>query len=702
MAHGLLSARTMRTLPVALLLFVAACDTRLSGIASGLAVEPGALQFPATATGDSRALPLTLTNRSRAPLELHLSAPEPFALELDVRLYGGESREVPVTFAPASVDVAIATLVVTGDAQASVPVSGEAVAPATCTPSSSCRVTSRDPATNSCVEVNAADGTACSGDNACLTAGHCLAGACLGSARSCDDANACTLDACEPVGGCAHTERVCPAPADKCQVARCDPSSGCLTEAAPDGTSCGPSDCATAHVCMAGACQVRPVPDGYACGDSSPCRDKGRCTAGACAQPPPQPLQLAWSHPMTYGAVDFRGVTDGAGNLYWVECSYVKSTIPCELVSHAPNGLQRFRVGVPNLSPSDTVHHLAAGGSIIVAGEHGAALTAFTESGVMRWSRPHRGGDKLYELAAHRSGRVYTVEVMQGEVEGWTLNAYEPATGQSTGWTLARRAHGLVLDTSGDLYFAVEGTFQPTTTSMNPVPAASLVSLTPAGALRFQVPLSFIDEPEAVLNGELMLRSGALRSTLDGSPRPSSPRQDWGGSGLSPMMAVTHRYRWVGESCCPACDCDLFDFVPEVFLEGFAAGSSTPTFTYGAQAWQYMRISEPQLLSDGSALFASQREPSTDVYLRAIDASGAEKFACLVGSSLVGTQSLRTWRGATALTDGRWAVLEHTPCPSCAHDPPPVLRVYATPGLNVASFGWTGSGGSPGRNGQPR
>lgn len=682
-------------------LCITACDTRLTGIAGSLTVEPSALSFPSTATGDQRELPLTLSNRSRAPLDLHLASAEPFALDLDVRLAGGETRDVAVEFAPLSEGSAVGTLTITGDANLEVPLSGDAVAPATCTNPSSCRLAHRDPATNTCVEQNAADGSACSGDNACLSAGQCVAGACIGTPRSCDDANACTIDACEPAGGCAHLEKVCPEPADKCHVARCDPSTGCASEPAPDGTACGPSDCATAHVCMAGTCRVQSVPDGYACGDETPCRAKGRCAAGACNQAPASQLTLAWSHPMPYEGFDFRGVTDSTGNLYWVECQLSKGLNPCDLVSYAPTGLQRFRVAVTTLAAPGGERHLAAGGRIIVAGR-GASLSMFSEAGVLQWARHAPPLTTLLAIAADRGGRVYTLERFEGESEAWSINTFEGTTGIGIRKPLYGAPKGLVLDTSGNSYFVVSGTSHPLTAvpmaapPMAAPPTTHLISLTPTGVTRFQAALPDGDVPEAVFNGELLMTSGQLRSTLHGH-LPAVGLRSEGLHRLTSLMAATHRYRWLDAECCPSCDC-----ISNTSLEGYAAGATSLRFRWGSFEPYALRISQPQLLSDGSALFSNQDDPGTDVRLRALSSTGAEKFACLVDSSLVGTESLRRWTGATVLTQGRWAVLEYTSCPSCIHDPPPVLRVYATPGLSLATSGWTGVGGSPGRSGQPR
>lgn len=675
-------------------LSLVACDARLQRVSADLVVEPGALAFPATAIGDTRTLPVTLRNASRAPLKLHVSSGAPFALELDVELSGGESREVPVPFAPAAEGAAVGVLVVSGDMQAAVALTGDAVPPVQCSTSEPCRRVRRDPATNSCVEENVADGSACASRNACLASGVCVGGVCAGTPVSCDDHDACTVDACEPGGGCQHFTALCPAPADTCHVARCDPQTGCASEPAPDGTACGPSDCTTAHVCMAGTCRALAVPDGYACGEASPCQAKGRCSAGACNQPAATSLQLSWSHPMPYNGVDFRGVVDSSGNLYWVECEAVRGMNPCELVSYSPDGLRRFGVTIPTLTAITGVTHLAAGGRIFVAGR-GASVAAFSENGALLWTKNAGGSSSLDAIAADRTGRLYVAEHFQGETDSWSLIRYDPGATVGIARKLGGAPHGLTLDANGNVYFVVTGTWQPLPMG-TPAPSNHLVSLAPSGATRFTISLWSMDAPQAAYNGELLMKSGEVRSTLDGAVKPGTYR-DWSRGDLAALMSPTGRYRWVDVECCPSCDC-----ADSLALQGWAPGGTQPRFTstsFGAYA---SRVSQPQLLADGSVLFASQVKGGTDVLLRALDTSGTQKFACTVGSADLGQGATRTWSGATALTQSRWAVLEHTSCPSCIHDPPPVLRVYAAPGLAVAATGWTGVGGSPGRNGQPR
>ena len=75
----------------------------------------------------------------------------------------------------------------------------------------------------------------------------------------------------------------------------------------------------------------------------------GRCEGGACNQPPATPLAEAWSRALP-DDVDFRGVTDPSGNLYWIERLPIRVINPCALVSVTSSGVERFRVVAQNLS----------------------------------------------------------------------------------------------------------------------------------------------------------------------------------------------------------------------------------------------------------------------------------------------------------------------------------------------------------------
>ncbi len=207
--------------------------------------------------------------------------------------------------------------------------------------SSECGTASCNTATGACeTSADAEDGTACDDGDACTSGDQCLSGACVGEAMDCsylddaclagecnpatgscvaaplaegaecDDGDACTDgDSCA-AGDCVPgAETDCSEMADACNVAMCDPDTGCYAEPVSDGTSCSDGDaCTTGDVCVdgtcggaardcshldddcntgvcaasSGTCTTAPVADSTLCDDGDACTAIDRCSAGTC------------------------------------------------------------------------------------------------------------------------------------------------------------------------------------------------------------------------------------------------------------------------------------------------------------------------------------------------------------------------------------------------------------------------------------
>jgi hypothetical protein len=120
------------------------------------------------------------------------------------------------------------------------------------------------------------DGNICNGIEICDGTGQCLAGEPL----DCDDGDPCTVDACDPVLGCVHTEIAgcCRADADcddndACTVDRCVAN---VCETTP--VVCPAANPCADSFCLDGACQAIPVANNTACGTN------GACWDGACVE----------------------------------------------------------------------------------------------------------------------------------------------------------------------------------------------------------------------------------------------------------------------------------------------------------------------------------------------------------------------------------------------------------------------------------
>ena len=148
-----------------------------------------------------------------------------------------------------------------------------------------------------CTHVN--NSLTCQDGDACTVGDMCVDGMCVpGIGKSCNDANSCTYDECDPVAGCLH----------EFATGTCDDGNPCTeNDKCVNGTCTGASvvDCddgnpCTKDICLAnGGCSNIPVPgpcdDGDACtigdfcqngncmnGPEKPCEDNNQCTADAC------------------------------------------------------------------------------------------------------------------------------------------------------------------------------------------------------------------------------------------------------------------------------------------------------------------------------------------------------------------------------------------------------------------------------------
>ena len=151
--------------------------------------------------------------------------------------------------------------------------------------------------TQACLHL--ANSNPCTDGNACTDADACAAGKCVsGAAKSCDDGNSCTTDACDPKVGCKFIASgtgacddgnkctfndtctaggQCLGGAGKCEDANtctddtCDPKMGCLFPA--NNLPCDDKNpCTGSDKCGNGQCQPGT---GAACDDGNPCTDQG-------------------------------------------------------------------------------------------------------------------------------------------------------------------------------------------------------------------------------------------------------------------------------------------------------------------------------------------------------------------------------------------------------------------------------------------
>ncbi len=122
----------------------------------------------------------------------------------------------------------------------------------------------------------------CSDGDACTTGDACSGGVCVGGPPlTCADGNECTLDLCDPIGGCSF-----PATPGACDDGDpCTESDGCTGSVCVGGGAivCDDGNPCTVDTCTAGVgCVFAPV-EVAACDDGNPCTSDDACVDGECA-----------------------------------------------------------------------------------------------------------------------------------------------------------------------------------------------------------------------------------------------------------------------------------------------------------------------------------------------------------------------------------------------------------------------------------
>ncbi len=223
-----------------------------------LFATPASLSLLPAYVGQTVRGEVTITNRGGSTASVMVSITPPFAASVDqLTLTKGETETITVqamltTPGPIEGYLLVGELVI--------PIIAVALEVPPCA-ADVCAEAHFDLDQRTCVSSQQPEGTACVGT--CIVAGQCVSGSCRGTAPACDDADACTIDACAAVtGACSHSPVECANSTNPCRTARCDPATGCSFTDADDGTLCGPDDCLLSqlNVCLAGACVARTRP----------------------------------------------------------------------------------------------------------------------------------------------------------------------------------------------------------------------------------------------------------------------------------------------------------------------------------------------------------------------------------------------------------------------------------------------------------
>jgi hypothetical protein len=222
--------------------------------------------------------------------------------------------------------------------------------------------------------------------------------------------------------------------------------------------------------------------------------------------------------------------------------------------------------------------------------------------------------------------------------------------------------------------------------------SSSLLALGPSGATRWSLPNSY-GFVRSLWNGELLLHTGELRSTIDGSHLPSS--MHYSGPAAPPaLMATGHRYEFTS-NCCEVCDCAYID---TSVIRGSASGQVDPVFSK-QMGIGYLASTDGRLTDKSDALFGVGDNPSMTGSLYAITAAGDERFVCAAPDPVTITPEYysRWWDSASLLKD-LWVVKRTYECKGCWGEQGQLLTAFKVPGVKPAVSGWSGRGGGAAGN----
>jgi hypothetical protein len=672
---------SLEKLMVACVLSLALLSCRgdvVSGAESALTVTPREVVFGRVWVGRRATAHLTLRNEGRAPVDVTLSTEPPFSTLSDVRLGGGEEREVDVTLDAERAGPLTDTLQLGWNGSTlEVPLSADVAAIPFC-PAADCRDVTFDPTTGACVDSIAADGTACGAGDQCLVGGACVAGACMGQARDCSDGNACTADSCDSTTGCRHDEvsKACPLSTNPCLAPVCEPLSGCGLLPVTDGTACGPNDCTTARVCVVGTCVNRTSPEGSTCAPRTTCREAGVCHGQQCEVPPAAPMMPRWRYEPPAGhTLKFFGAVDDEGNAFatesWIQSDTgnIRDVPVTALVSITRDGVVRFKeVVISDCTSCQYGLALAVdtAGRRVFLNTRLMLQARSLDDGRLLWTQDVSQGVPTYDRRPDGGGSFWlSAPVLVGDtLVGVPLSegvndhhAYVRTFDRSTGapdWQLHKKGHlyGVGVDHTGELWLSSANCWAA---------AGELTRVAPSGvaqATRFHELY-----PSTAWAGFGIGRTGNTAWLIDRTLSltnlstmgvPASPSAvlirdneliTW--DGVNGLMATdvtngTHRFR----------------------TRGLEVGAS-PDF---------------QLVRDGGVAWTGSYTDGG--VLGAIDGQGAPLLSCVLPTKA---------ESATAIVRGVAYVFGNGG-----------LSGFSVPELDVESSGWVASNGSPARSGRAR
>ncbi|WP_216673740.1 hypothetical protein, partial [Pyxidicoccus fallax] len=381
-------ARSWSPLLLALVLAISGCrcgdEPGLGGTREGFRPQEASVSFGRVLEGTQARRQVTLLATGRGGLTVTAAADAPFSVAApEVSVPGSGTATVEVVFTAGNGDAQGTLLLVGNGTTESVRLTGTGVRPTPC-PAARCRESRFDVESGTCIESVQPDGATCIPDSLCQENGRCEAGACVGTPRSCNDDNPCTVDSCSPTQGCVTSQVACPVPSNPCKVGVCEREEGCTEVDAEDLTSCGPFNCKDSNVCFSGSCVTVPTPEGTVCSPATACQGEGTCEDGACVRPDAGDLEFAFRQELGGEPVAEDG---GPMLLVWDEdlfTSVCGGDAGCRLVSYTADGFLRFESLYPD------------GGARTLLAASDAGVVVLAEEGLEGYA-PRGDGERLWE-----------------------------------------------------------------------------------------------------------------------------------------------------------------------------------------------------------------------------------------------------------------------------------------------------------------
>lgn len=684
------------SIAVLVLLFAACRPEKLGNGTSEIVLGTDRVVFPMTVVGYSSLSSVEVRNTGRYTRTVTLETAAPFQLRRPTfDLPGGSSVRAEITFhptAPGSVELALSAA--SENQTAAATLVGPAQLPPACDEVGPCWTEIYDHAAGGCVQVNNTDGSQCIGGNACFVTSECRAGECVGTPIVCDDQNACTTNACDPVTGCVFfaATALCGASADPCKAPTCDPAIGCTFVDVEDGIYCGPSDCSHAQICLNGGCQKVKVNDGAACGAHSPCQGRGLCFSEVCERPNADELSPAWTAWAPDGGyVLWDSIADRYQNVYWREGGPGGG----RLMSVTGTGFARFSVPITILSAQMSLIEDA-----LILKWYGDPMTSAriearsVNDGSVLWTRTFAKDlgitfNQIRSVARGNPGVMYAGYVGV-DAMGVGLSTHIVALNLSDGsikWDVKLPTEVLdwqsfPVDEPGYLYFGARGTDGK----------HRYHSLSPLGAKRWVIETPRAG-PAAVFGGRLYHWDHWLSETSTGQwvnmTPPTLAQAGYPRLGLGAISFVGTEPAKV-----PNCqDGGVNDYVDLMLTRVDPATSQVQwkkAISGGAVGGT--AITNTVLTSKNTILYsqpATYCGPARHV-LREVSAQGDQTFSC----QLPGNEA---YEGEGLLNDKHWVVKIRDPVSSREG-----VRAIALPGYALPVHGWATAEGSPGRDNHAR